>query len=373
MRILIVSYDYPSTANRYTYKFVHTRAKIYTKVRNHVKVFIPSLRRRPLTYIFEGVEVTRIPWNHFLEIVSDFDPDVIAVHAPSGWWLTHILEGKRPVISWVHGAEALLQAFHHYYFPYSFRGNILKGISLFIDPIKCMQLGRFLRMSTVVVYSSEWMKRMAEKYTFVRHPMAFVIPNPVDVDLFRQTNTDFSSRFNKGISARALEWKYGLDVAIKAYSNLNKTHLVVVGRGSLREYLRKLAKTFKSNVRFINKVFEHKELSVMYNEFGYFVAPSRTESQGVAMCEAMACGLPVVATRVGGIPEFVVDGFNGLLVPPEDPWKLRRAVKLLASEPTLHERLSKNAIRFVKDHLAHDVIYSKEYEIFKRAQGVYGT
>jgi len=115
---------------------------------------------------------------------------------------------------------------------------------------------------------------------------------------------------------------------------------------------------------------EHEKLPMVYNQFGYFVAPSRTEAQGVAMCEAMACGLPVIATRTGGIPEFVEDGFNGLLVEPENPLKLRKAIKTLVLNRELYKHLSKNAVSSVKNNLSHLAIYRKEYEVLKLAQEV---
>jgi len=147
--------------------------------------------------------------------------------------------------------------------------------------------------------------------------------------------------------------------------------LTIIGRGPLEGYLRKLANKYKSNVEIRTEVISHDELPAVFNEYGYFVAPSRTEAQGVTMCEAMACGLPVIATKVGGIPEFVVDRFNGLLVPPENPKELRKVVKLLVSDSALHRQLSENAMDFVNDKLSYGKILRKEREVLALAKDLY--
>jgi glycosyltransferase involved in cell wall biosynthesis len=70
-----------------------------------------------------------------------------------------------------------------------------------------------------------------------------------------------------------------------------------------------------------------------------FVLSSYLEGLGTSVLDAMAAGLPVVATRVGGVPEIVRDGETGLLVPPRDPEALAAAMARLAEEPALRERL----------------------------------
>jgi len=70
-----------------------------------------------------------------------------------------------------------------------------------------------------------------------------------------------------------------------------------------------------------------------------FVMPSRSEGLPMALLEAMAYGTAVVATEVGGIPEVVEDGVEGLLVAPEDPAALSGALRELAADPVLRERL----------------------------------
>jgi len=206
---------------------------------------------------------------------------------------------------------------------------------------------------------------MTEKYLRMRNPNSYVIPNPVDTDLFRPL-LELSEDQKDCISVRALEWKYGIDIAVKAFSR-SPFKLVVFGKGSLEGYIRRLINIYNSNVELVTTGVEHRKLPEVYNKFAVFVAPSRTEAQGVAMCEAMACGLPVVATRVGGIPEFVIHGYNGLLVPPEDLVSLRKAVRKLLTDPSLYEELSKNARKYVIKKLSHKVIFEKELEVFKLA------
>ncbi len=69
--------------------------------------------------------------------------------------------------------------------------------------------------------------------------------------------------------------------------------------------------------------------------FDVFAMPSHEEGWGVAAAEASATGIPVVATRFGGIPEIVVDGQTGLLVPPSDPSALAAAIRRLAGDRDL--------------------------------------
>jgi len=79
----------------------------------------------------------------------------------------------------------------------------------------------------------------------------------------------------------------------------------------------------------------------------------------------------VVATRVGGMPEFVKDRVNGLLVPPESHQKLREAVELLTSDNYLYDSLSENARKYAVKNLSDRVIYKKEYAVLKYAHNCF--
>ena len=103
-----------------------------------------------------------------------------------------------------------------------------------------------------------------------------------------------------------------------------------------------------------------------YGKFGYFVAPSRLEAQGLSMCEAMSCGLPVVASKAGGIPEFVKDGVNGFLVPSLKPTLFAEAIRRLLSDQQQYSTLALGARRFAVNFLSHNRIYELEKSVFER-------
>jgi len=360
----MISQAYPSPKQKTSFAFVHVRAKIYTKFNNKTLIFVPSFDSKQ--YNFEGIKVYRGPYPVLSYLLIDFDPDIIVVHAPTLSMTRNLLKilEKSNFIVWIHGGEALIQTFHNYFAPWNIEARIK---NLMVSPLKVIVTGRFITKSWAVVYCSKWMKRVGEIYTLTKHKRAYVIPNPIDTNLFRYSEKNNEQK-KRGISARNLYWKYGLDIAIKAYSKLEGTDLTILGTGPLEYYLNKLAQKYQSPVSLINKRIAHHEMPQFLSKFGYFIAPSRTEGQGVAMCEAMACGLPVIATKVGGIPEFVNHGINGLLVSPENPRELRKAIKSLLADDSLYDKLSRKAVEFVQNKLSHDSIYKKDHALFKMCQ-----
>ncbi|WP_147794105.1 glycosyltransferase [Cellulomonas sp. Y8] len=117
-------------------------------------------------------------------------------------------------------------------------------------------------------------------------------------------------------------------------------------------------------VRFLGLVSDD-QLALAYDASDVFVAPSRYESFGLVLVEAMMRGLPVVSTRVGGVPEVVDDGRDGYLVPPDDPGALADALVELGSDPGLRSRMGRHG-------RAH---YERAYTVdavVEASLGVYG-
>ncbi len=106
----------------------------------------------------------------------------------------------------------------------------------------------------------------------------------------------------------------------------------IIGDGSCREELLTLTRDLGVSARF--RFLGHREdVAALLSEAHLFVLPSRSEAFPNAVTEAMAAGLPVVATAVGGIPELVTDGQTGRLVPTGDPMALARALLELLDQP----------------------------------------
>jgi glycosyltransferase involved in cell wall biosynthesis len=144
------------------------------------------------------------------------------------------------------------------------------------------------------------------------------------------------------LALAALVPRKGLDVLLDALAlpSLRGAPLVlwIAGDGPARAELeaRAAARGIAARVRFLGRRDDKADLLAACD---VLVLPSRREGLGVAALEAMACARPVVASRVGGLADAVVDGQTGLLVPPEDPEALAAALLRLASDAALRAKL----------------------------------
>jgi len=361
----MLSPGYPAKANPYNWAFVHARAKLYRRAGHDVLAVVPGARTN---WVFEGVEARQLPLGELRQGVLVWRPDVVAVH---GSYRRVVAAARRlplPRVVWVHGHEALWEW-----------GAFLRGASARArlalaakTPFRLLaqqiRTRRFLRASRFVVFVSEWMRRAAERHTVTRYPQAVIIPNPVDTDLFHYAWDP--ARLRRGITARSLSSrKYGVDLAIRAIACTRDADLHVVGTGALEQSLRRLAHSLGARVTFTGGFVAHEDLPNLYTQFGFFLAASRVEAQGVAMCEAMANGLPVVATNVGGIPEFVRDGAGGTLVPPGDWQALGSAIDALVANPDLAARQSGAARKSILESCSAAIVIPKELNMLAEAAG----
>lgn len=131
----------------------------------------------------------------------------------------------------------------------------------------------------------------------------------------------------------------GFDVALRALALLPDAGLVIVGEGEQRAVLGELAAPFSDRVYFVGRQPQEKALRYL-RAADLFVLSSHTEGLSHVLLEAIAVGTPAVATRVGGNPEILTDGLNGLLVPSDDPPALAAAVRRLLDDPALAAALA---------------------------------
>lgn len=143
--------------------------------------------------------------------------------------------------------------------------------------------------------------------------------------------------------------KKGLEYLLRAVADL-ETHLTVVGDGAERDRLEALAAALEADVTFVGEVPPDR-VEEFYRDAAVFVLPS-VEGEGMpnAVLEAMAWGLPVVATDSGGLPSVIDDGQTGYVVPMRDSEALRERVDDLLAAPERREELGTAARQYVREH-----------------------
>jgi glycosyltransferase involved in cell wall biosynthesis len=149
----------------------------------------------------------------------------------------------------------------------------------------------------------------------------------------------------------------GPDVLVKAMpmiiEEVPDAELMFVGGGKMRTDMEELSKKLgvENYIKFAGFV-EERLKPLYYRAADVFCLPSTmsTESFGIVNLEAMACGVPIVASKIGGIPDVVKDGENGLLVPPKDPEVLADAIIYLLENRDVSEKMGKNAKKKVEDY-----------------------
>jgi glycosyltransferase involved in cell wall biosynthesis len=167
-----------------------------------------------------------------------------------------------------------------------------------------------------------------------------------------------------GTAANLEYWK-GIDVLIEAAALARApVRLEIFGRGSLRDELEQLARDRSVDARFNG--FE-PDVRSRLPSLHVFALPSRGDNLPVSILEAMSSGLPVVGTRVGGIPELVVDGQTGLLVDVDDPAGLARALDRLAADPVLRRQLGRRGAERADAEFSAEGVASRMLALYERA------
>lgn len=191
-----------------------------------------------------------------------------------------------------------------------------------------------------------------------------VIPNGVDDKRFRPSQGGEELKEELGIEGNVvlyvsrMSYRKGPHVLLNAFAGIEDATLVMAGSGEMLPFLKAQAKFLgvDERVRFLGYVPD-ETLPKLYDMADVFVLPSTTaEAFGIVVLEAMASGVPVIATDVGGIPEIVRESESGLLVPPGNEFELRNAIERLLENEELREFYGKNGRRAVEEKYSWDVV-----------------
>ncbi len=174
-----------------------------------------------------------------------------------------------------------------------------------------------------------------------------VIANGVDLSLFKPCSESEKKETNPVIiSVSRLVYKNGIDSLLRAFALLPSSYtLELLGDGPERNYLEGIADEcgVRSRVVFRGSV-DNTQVPTLLRHATVFVRPSRSEGFGNSFIEAMACGVPVVGTFVGGIKDFLIHETNGLVANVDDPKSIAECTRRLVEDISLRDKVIKNGL-----------------------------
>ena len=167
--------------------------------------------------------------------------------------------------------------------------------------------------------------------------------------------------------------KKGLHVLLRSLKYLETPiRLVIICPYSKSKYFEKILRMVEDlkkgsvhEVEYLSGV-DNRDLPEWYQKASVFVCPSLIETFGIVNAEAISCGTPVVASKVGGIPDIIKDGITGILVPPNDPIKIAKALKKLLGDKELREKYGREGRRMIEQRFSSDCITKEITQIYEK-------
>ena len=190
-----------------------------------------------------------------------------------------------------------------------------------------------------------------------------IIPNGVDLDEIKAAERDWLPP--RLLSVGRLVHQKGLDLAMHALAGLKdkEWEWVIVGDGPQIGVLKSLAKELGIDDRIVFSGWQSRQqLNEHYGRSNLFLFPSRHEGMPNAVLEAMASGLPVIASRIAGNEELVVNNETGLLVPSENIETLREALEKLLNDAPIRKQMGEASRRRVEENYSWDST-AKQYAL----------
>ena len=316
----------------------------------------PWLQLLAIPYIISG-------FFRCIKICRKFRPDVIHAHWPFPH--TYIALGaaklfKIPLVLNFHGAELLL---------------IRK--KKWVKPLLKFAIGQAQAVFANSSFTAGKIKAL-RKVDVEWSPYGTTLDKNDEANV--PTAHKVTDKFKILFVGRHIERK-GICYLIEAakYLPRDKFEIRIVGVGDLTEKLKSLAAEVSTSPDAAEIIFTGKlspeALTNEYRNANVFTLPAivdskgDTEGLGVVLIEAMELGIPVVASDVGGIPDVVVDGESGILVPEKDPQALADAFKRLEANPALLQKLLEGSRKRIQDCFTWDGIIERQIAAYKKITG----
>ncbi len=235
----------------------------------------------------------------------------------------------------------------------------------------------FDQMNLTIVSSSNWLAEEAMRSELLRTKKSYVIPTPIDFDTYRSINTVKARTdlqlplYKKLVLAGAMNLKderKGFLYLIQALQIIHDSNIKLCSDIELVVF-GKLDESVLNKIPFkvhqLGKLNNEEDIVKAYNTADIYLAPSLEDNLPNTIMEAMSCGIPVVAFNVGGIPDMVDDGENGILVELESSQRLANAIEKLLCDENLSKKFSIAARQKILNNFDQKIVAAKYYELYK--------
>lgn len=307
----------------------------------------------PFHVLLLGASVNRL----FKSLESKFT--IVHLHSP----MPLLVRTSLPVLTTVHTPMKIDARYHEIFDLYSLAE---KAQSIAVYPFL---ESKVLRASSKITSVSRTVAQELEEYG-IDSDKVVVVGNGVDEKTFVPTREKKCAQ-DYVLYTGVLRARKGLFDLIKCADYVCRAHrdvkFVICGRGpflnKLRERVRKMG--LQEKIVFLGYV-ERKKLIQVYQNATLQAVPSHYEGMPTVLLEAMSCGLPVVATNIGGNNEVVSSGSNGFLVPPKAPRAMADAMLQLLDDDSLRERIGRAARKTIEEKYTWDRIADNIVQCYEK-------
>jgi glycosyltransferase involved in cell wall biosynthesis len=365
MHILIINSEYPPIGGGAGNASANI-ARELAALDIQVSLVTAHFGNLPREEVVDNVTIYRIPAFRRRQDRSGALEQLAFILSASFWTLRH---GSGRTLNWSRqnrpsatlaffgvpsGAPALFLKWL-YKIPYivSLRGGDVPGFRPYDFKTFHKLIGPFLRViwknASAIIANSNGLRDLA--LAFDSRFDIPIIPNGVDLEKYTVPERDWSSP--RLLSVGRIVHQKGLDLGLRALSQLKDLnwHWSIVGDGPQLDNLKSIANELGITERITFLGWQSREeLTKQYHRANIFLFPSRHEGMPNAVLEAMACGLPIVATRIAGNEELVINGETGLLVQTENVDELRDALRKILSDPNLRKQMGIASRRRVEEN-----------------------
>ncbi|MEM1901523.1 MAG: glycosyltransferase family 4 protein [Candidatus Nezhaarchaeales archaeon] len=379
MKVLMFSWEYPPRIIGGLARHVYWLSKALARRGVEVTVITLDYPETPRVEHERNLKIIRVSsygyqssdfasWVHqfnlnMIEAALEEDASIIHVHdwltAVAGITLKHLL--RRPLIATFHSTEHGRR-----------QGSIVEAMQSHIHAIEWW----LAYESWKIIVCSNYMKYELRNSLGVPEDKIVVIPNgvhlvevPHAVDVY-QVRRRYAEDWEKLVLfVGRMVYEKGVhvlvDAALSLLSRRQDVKFVIVGEGPMRKEL--MDKAYRSGFGhkfYFTGFIEDLELHELYRSCDVAVFPSLYEPFGIVALEALMAGKPVIVSDVGGLSEIVINGVNGLKVPPGDVHALSSAIEYLIGNPEVMRAMGENGAKIAREVYSWDTIAEKTLNLY---------